>query len=248
MKTAYIVLIAAVLIIALIPIAVYAVRRIISRIAGDRIDDYQSDLLNKHYAEVENMYRQMRGWRHDYRNHIQSMLIYLSQGQLTELKEYLESLSDDLTNIDTVLKTGNVMADAIINSKLSLAENKQISVNVSAAIPSEISVSGTDLCVILGNLLDNAIEACEKISNAEERFIRVYIGMLKGQLYISMTNSAGGDMKKTGGDYRTTKQGNHGFGLKRVKMIVEKYSGYIKITDEGDVFAAEIMLPLDAKE
>ncbi len=244
MKPEYIYLIIFALLIILIAVSVVVVRRLMQRMTDKKIESYQSDLLNKYYDEVENMYRQMRGWRHDYRNHIQSMKIYLSLDQLDELSAYLDSLADDLNSIDTMLKTGNVMADAILNSKLSLAQSKGIDISAAAKIPPEIPLSGTDLCVILGNLLDNAIEACEKIENTGDRFIRVYIGKLKSQLYISVSNSADGQMKKVGGDYRTTKNGNHGFGLKRVDLIVERHAGYINRQDEGDVFATEVMLPL----
>lgn len=80
--------------------------------------------MEQHYREVENMYRQMRGWRHDYHNHIQTMKAYLSMGQADKLSDSLASLDQDLTNVDTVVKTGNVMVDAILNSKLSMAQAK----------------------------------------------------------------------------------------------------------------------------
>lgn len=221
-----------------------AVRYILHRITDKKLESYQNDLLKKHYDEVENMYRQMRGWRHDYRNHIQTMKVYLSMGQLDLLDTYLSSLNDDLIHVDTVLKTGNVMADAIINSKLSLAKSKGIQVDATAQIPEKLTVSGTDMCVILGNILDNAVEACENMADPAKRFIRVYMGVLKGQLYISVSNSVGGKLKKSDGQYHTTKGANHGFGLKRIDKIVAGYAGYLNRQDEGDVFATEIMLPL----
>ena len=102
----------------------------------------------------------------------------------------------------------------------------------------------TDLCVILGNLLDNAMEACMKQAAQQERFIRVYIGRFKGQFYISVSNSVGGALKKQNGAYQTTKAGSHGFGLRRVDALIEKYGGYRNRQDEGDVFATEVMLPI----
>ena len=93
-----------------------------------RIDAYQSDLMNKHYEEVENMYRQVRGWRHDYRNHIQTMMTLMKSGEYEKVMSYLETLGEDLNTVDTVLKTGNIMADAILNSKISLAKSNHIQV------------------------------------------------------------------------------------------------------------------------
>lgn len=210
-----------------------------------RITKYQNDLINKQYAEVENMYRTMRGWRHDYHNHIQTMKAYLQMNKIDELEQYLNNLDKDLTTVDTVIKTGNVMVDAILNSKISLAKSKDINVNAKAIVPKELKILEIDLCVIIGNLLDNAIEACMKIDNPHDRFIRVYVDIFKEQLYISVQNSNGGKIKKIGKTYHTTKESNsHGFGLIRVDNIVNKYNGYINRQNEEGVFATEVMLPL----
>lgn len=123
-----------------------------------RIAEYQKELIAKHCDEVQNIYQTMRGWRHDYHNHIQTLLAL--SGNEAKTREYLLKLNDDLTQVDTVLKTGNVMVDAILNSKLSLIRSKEIRVNAKAVVPTELNVSEIDLCVIIGNLLDNAMEAC----------------------------------------------------------------------------------------
>lgn len=210
-----------------------------------RIANYQNDLLDKQYAEVENMYRTMRGWRHDYHNHIQTMKAYLQMNKIDELNQYLNNLDNDLTTVDTVIKTGNVMIDAILNSKISLAKAKDINVNAKAIVPSQLKILEIDLCVIIGNLLDNAIEACLKIENESDRFIRIYVDVFKEQLYISVQNANGGMIKKIGKTYQSTKLTNfHGFGLKRIDNIVNKYNGYINRQNEEGVFATEVMLPL----
>ncbi len=191
------------------------------------------------------MYRQMRGWRHDYHNHIQTMKAHLAFSQMEELARYLDDLNQDLANIDTVLKTGNVMVDAILNSKLSLIKSHEISVHATAVVPSVLTVSEIDLCVIIGNLLDNALEACLKLTESHDRFIRIYIGRLKGQLYISISNAVGGEVNKQGHRYLSTKDAaSHGFGLLRVDRIAEKYEGFVNRQNEDGVFATEIMLPL----
>ena len=93
-----------------------------------RLATYQQELIETHYREVDNMYRQIRGWRHDYRNHIQTMKAYAAQGDLEAIKTYLDALDTDLNTVDTVIKTGNAMTDAILNSKISLAKSKGIRV------------------------------------------------------------------------------------------------------------------------
>lgn len=213
------------------------------RMIDRRIAEYQNDLITKHYDEVQNIYKTMRGWRHDYHNHIQTLLALCGDEEKT--REYLLNLNSDLTTVDTVIKTGNVMIDAILNSKLSLIKSKDITVHAKAVVPPNLSVSEIDLCVIIGNLLDNAMEACLKQPKEEERFIRVFIGMLKGQLYVSVMNSVGGEVRKNGKIYQSTKgSASHGFGLMRLDKTVEKYGGFVNRQNEDGVFATEVMLPL----
>ncbi len=204
---------------------------------------FQSDLVNRHYDEVETTYRKMRGWRHDYHNHIQTLKAYMSMQQYDSAEEYLDKLDVDLTTVDTVLKTGNLMVDAILNSKLSLIAERGIKTDTTAQVPQEIDISGIDLSVLIGNLLDNAMEACEQLPRAE-RFIRIYIDVIKKQLYISITNSTKGKKVRTGNLFQSDKLGSHGFGLLRIDSIVAKYHGSINRQTENGVFATEVMLPL----
>lgn len=207
------------------------------------IGAYQKELIETHYAEVENMYRQIRGWRHDYRNHIQTMKAYAATGDLPAICDYLEKLDTDLSTVDTVLKTGNKMTDAIINSKISLANTKKIPVKADAHIPVALTISEIDLCVIIGNLFDNAIEASLALPE-DKRMIRIYMDMKNTQLYMSFTNfTAGGKLKKNGNIFKTTKGGGHGFGLVRIDDIVKRYGGYLSRNSEEGAFTTEILLP-----
>lgn len=229
----------------LIIIIFFTVRYIFYKLIDKRIANYQNDLLNRQYNEVEDIYKKMRAWRHDYHNHIQTMKAYLELSRFEDMERYLNDLDKDLTTIDTVLKTGNIMVDAILNTKLSLAMNQGIKINAKAKVPQNLMVSDIDLSVIIGNLMDNAMEAAALFKNPEDRFIRVYIREMKKQLYISITNSAGGHAKKSGFEYLSTKlETNHGFGLKRVDSLVAKYHGFINRQSEEGVFSTEIMLPL----
>lgn len=216
---------------------------ILSKRAEKRIALYQRELLDTHYAEVENMYRQIRGWRHDYRNHIQTMKAYAANGDLEAISKYLDLLDTDLNTVDTVIKTGNAMTDAILNSKISLARSKGITVKADAQIPVALTISEIDLCVILGNLFDNAIEASLALP-PEQRMIRVYMDMKNTQLYISFTNfTASKKMNKINGKFKSTKGDGHGFGLVRIDSIVERLDGYISRNSEDGAFTTEILLP-----
>lgn len=217
--------------------------KFLDKIIDRRIAQYQTDLVQTHYAEVENMYHQMRGWRHDYRNHIQVMKSYAASGDLEAVRHYLDELDTDLSTVDMVIKTGNRMTDAILNSKISLAKSQNIPVIADAHVPVQLTTSELDLCIIIGNLFDNAIEANLELPE-EERMIRVYMDMKNTQLYMSFTNMAAGKKKlKENGRFRTTKGQGHGFGLVRVDTIVERCSGYISRNSEDGAFTTEILLP-----
>ncbi|MBQ2891504.1 MAG: GHKL domain-containing protein [Bacilli bacterium] len=208
-----------------------------------QIERYQRELIDTHYQEVENMYKKMRGWRHDYRNHIQTMKVLAEKGDLEAIKEYLNKLDEDLATFDTVVKTGNAMADAILNSKISLAKSKGINVKVDAHVPVKLKMSELDLCVILGNLFDNAIEASLPLPE-EERLIRVYMVMKNTQLYISFTNfTASKKQSKEANLFKTTKGDGHGFGLVRIDSIIEKLDGYLSRNSEDGAFTTEVLIP-----
>lgn len=208
-----------------------------------RIAAYQRELIETHYQEVDNMYRKMRGWRHDYRNHIQAMKVMAANGNMDGIKAYLDELDTDLNTVDTVVKTGNAMADAILNSKISLAQSKSIAVHCDAHIPVKLQMSELDLCCILGNLFDNAIEASLSLSESE-RQIRVYMDMKGTQLYISFTNfTSGRKLNRVGNIFKTSKGDGHGFGLVRIDNIIERLGGYLSRNSEDGAFTTEILIP-----
>ena len=211
---------------------------------GDRrIAAYQNKLLARQIAEVENLYLTMRGWRHDYRSHLQTLKARLDMGQSEGAREYLDRLEKDLDGIHALAETGNVSVDAILNAKLSLVLKQGIDLNFKAVAPKSLTVSDIDLCVILGNLIDNAMESCEKVEEGQ-RFLRLYIGVLRQQLYVSISNATAETVRKIDAAYISSKRGNHGHGLKRVDRVVEKYGGYVNRQNEPGVFATEILLPL----
>lgn len=216
---------------------------ILSKMIDRRIAVYQKSLVETHYAEVENMYKQIRGWRHDYRNHIQTMKSYAASGDLEAIRQYLDRLDVDLSTIDTVVKTGNKMTDAILNSKISLARSKGVPVVVDAQISIALTTPELDLCIIIGNLFDNAIEANLSVPEGD-RMIRVYMEIKGTQLYMSFTNiTASKKQRKDNGRFFTSKGEGHGFGLARIDNIVERHGGYISRNSEDGAFTTEILLP-----
>lgn len=199
---------------------------------------YLGRVIEQHVAEVESMYRHMRGIRHDYKNQLQVLKSFLLLEQLEELEEYLNQLEHELNTVDTIVQTGNVAIDAVINSKLTLAKAHGISLDAKAIVPENTPFVMLDLGILIGNLLSNAYESALK---TEDAFIRLYIAPIKGNLYINVTNSTVGHVSS----FLTTKPGlGHGFGIERIDQIVKKYEGWIQRASEEGVFSCEITLPL----
>lgn len=204
-----------------------------------KVTAFEQELLQKYYAEVESMYTKMRGWRHDYRHHIQTLKVHASKGEMDEVQKYLDMLDDDLTNVEAVVRTGNRITDAILNSKLSLAREKQITVKAETNIPVQLSIPELDLCIVIGNLLDNAMEACMELP-PDRRLIRIYMEMKGNYLYLALTNTAAGTKKE---HFGTTKGKGHGLGLGRVDEVVKKHGGYLTRASEDEAFSTEVLLP-----
>lgn len=206
--------------------------------------EYQNKILDKQVEEVQNIYLTMRSWRHDYHNHLQKLKAHIMMDQIKEANQYLNELEIDLDNVNQLVESGNINLDAILNSKLSLAIKNNIDINYKAKVPKKLAISDIDLCVLIGNLIDNAVEACEKIKDNNSKFVRVYIGIFKKQLYISVSNSTNEIIRKLDAEYISSKRGNHGHGLKRINNIVDKYEGFINRQNEPRVFVSEVLLPL----
>ena len=208
-----------------------------------RTEQFRSELMEHQYDEIKSVYMDMRGWRHDYHNHMQVMKAQLALGNTEEMGAYLDQLERELDRVDTFVRSGNLMVDAILNSKLTLARRQEVAVNCSAKAPERLSVEDVDLCVILGNLLDNALEACAQVEK-EKRFLRLYLTVNKSQLYFSVQNAAKEEPDFEASRYISRKRGNHGLGMKRVKAAVDKYDGYLNLANEPGIFAAEVTMPL----
>lgn len=206
-----------------------------------KLVEYQTEQSRQHLEEVRGIHQQMRGYKHDFHHHLQALKGQLEAGEIDRAIAYIEQLDDHLMNVDTLLKTGNVSLDAILSAKLSQAKAEGIAVTIKANVPDDLLISDLELSIIVGNLLDNAIEACR---NAKaEKFIRIFIGMKGKMLYFSMLNSAGEKRKKVGSLFSSGKSGVHGFGLRRAEAILEEHGGWCKYNSEDGAFTSEFLVP-----
>ena len=217
-------------------------RKIKMMFLKEDVVEYQKNLLNTHYSEVENMYQDIRKWRHNYRNHLQVLKSYVESGDLPAIKKYLTELEEDLHSTSPVIRTGNKMTDAIVNSKVSLARSHQIAVILDVNVSSVLGIKEIDLATIIGNLFDNAIEASLTLPE-KERMIRLYMDMKGKKLYISFTNlTAQKKQPRFGGLFVSSKGSGRGLGLISMDAIIEKYNGYLSRNSEDGAFTTEILI------
>lgn len=200
-------------------------------------------IMASYVKELDDLYARVRGWRHDYHDHLQVLKVQLAHGDTEASRHYLNQLEDKLDEIDTVVHSGNAMLDAVINSKLTIALNADIPIDVSAFVGNQPLIDDVDMVVIIGNILDNAIEAVMEQPKSEMRSMRVYIAIIKQQFYISVTNSRRAD-QQIDPEYASTKNDRRGLGIRRVNALVAKYHGVINRQYEDGVFATEVLLPL----
>ncbi len=206
-----------------------------------KLVEYQTEQSRRHLEEVRSIHREMRGYKHDFHNHLQTLKGYLEAGDTDRALRYIGELDRRLMDVDTLLKTGSTSLDAILSAKIAQAKSENIAVTVKANVPDGLTISDLELSIIVGNLLDNAIEACKAAGG--EKFIRLYIGMKGKMLYFSMLNSAGAKRRKIGSLFTSRKSGAHGFGLRRAEAIIKDHGGWVKYNSEEGAFTSEFLVP-----
>lgn len=206
-----------------------------------RLAEYQTEQSRQHLGEVKSIYQEMRGYKHDFHHHLQALKGQLEAGEVERALAYICQLDEKLMMVDSLLKTGNVSLDAILSAKIAQAKAAGISVSVKAFVPEDLLITDLELGIVVGNLLDNAIEACALARG--ERFIRLYIKMKGKMLYFSMLNSAGAKEQKRGTRFLSHKEGLHGFGLRRAEAIIKEHGGWCKYNSEDGAFTSEFLVP-----
>ena len=197
----------------------------------------QSQYYLEQCKEVEKLWLNMSAFRHDIKNRYILEKTYLDEGKYEELAKEYENIIGALKSERNNANTGNIFVDAIVNYKASICEENGISFSSSLNLPSSLDVDDTDLSILLGNLLDNAIEANKKIES--EKYIYLKINFDNDRLFIYVENPFNGEVKKSIlNEYQSTKEDhiNHGIGLKVIKSVFEKYEGQIDIDATEDKF------------
>lgn len=214
------------------------------------IMEEQVKMYRQQFDMVKQSQRNLQSMRHDMKNHLHRISDYLRNAKYEEAERYIEQMEGRLETAGEYIRTGNVEIDAILNRKLSIAEEAGCKTVIKADIPEQKFMSDFDLTVLLGNLFDNAVEALQK---TEEKFLSVEIRYMKGVLYLSVSNSFQGILYRMDGKrnrFLSTKKNpeNHGIGLLNIEDIVNRYHGEMRTDSSGGIYRTDIILYVQDSE
>jgi len=222
------------------------------------IGKYEEKVMSTKYALEREFYlsqcqlmqdsvEKMKLYRHDVKLHLTTLKDFTTDNKAAT--DYLNSLLGEIGEKEIYSDTGNIAFDSIINFKLKTAVEDNVKVDIDVLVPPSLNVEVVDVVTILGNLLDNALDAVAKI---EEKIINLNIEASKGNLFIKLDNTFDGEVKyakgKDGAEKNivSRKNGdNHGYGLKNIRKSAEKYNGHVDISHEGNIFSVGVLLYVD---
>lgn len=205
-----------------------------------KLKSEQAALLERDYTALNQAYAVNAKLFHDFHNHIGVLRQLLSHQKTAEAIQYLDELQTPVQEITDTIWTGDETLDYLINSKAQAAQAGGIIYQVQVEFPRHTNLQSADLCAVLGNLLDNALEAVQQIPEKEERFIHLTIRRIHQMLVIKVENSCQAAPAENDGTLKTSKEENglHGWGLKSAQTAAQKYEGTVQTFYKDGIFRA----------
>ena len=205
-----------------------------------QVSHYREVLANK---KVNDSLYKME--RHNLRNQLIALRAYAVQNQTDEILTFINNLlNENEFGLTSTSFSDNILIDALLCAKKNLAAQNKIIYTANANIPTSLSFSDVDLCVLIGNALDNAFEACLRHKNSEN-FVSVTLQYKTNCLYCHFENPYYGSLSADHNHFsRSTKSNTlqHGYGLRSIKRIVSKYNGTLDISTDKNTFSLKILL------
>ena len=199
-------------------------------------------LQYNYYLNMQHSQQKIRNLYHDMKNHM--ICIEKIYGE----NDYIKSINKQLNEFTYIYNTNNIILDIILNDKRNICENKKIELVADINFKECNFIDITDVCSIFSNIIDNAIEACDKIENNKiEKKIRLK-GTNVNRLYVlKCENTKLNKINKKNELFMTDKKDKflHGVGIKSIKASVEKYNGNLELNDLGNKFLVNIFIPLN---
>lgn len=204
----------------------------------------QEEFRAQYAQNVKKQYEEISQVRHDMKQTNTVVMELLLSLKIDEAIEYMRKMTQRVSAFDVVINTGNDYVNAVLNAKLSEAKRNGITVLCSAD-KNAAKIDEVDLCNLLGNLLDNAIEACEKCGD-RQRVIEIKLRMHENKYLLEVENTAEENALESNKQLSTTKAdiSRHGYGVKSIKSIAEKYNGMVNFSQTGDRFRSTVVLSI----
>lgn len=205
--------------------------------------DQQLSMQNNYYKSIETQYDYSRRIIHDMKNHMQTLEEIYANGDIFEAQKYAHTIYEAMDKMGSRFKCNSRILSIIINDKLLKCDEKRIKISINVEDIDLSFMETFDITTIFSNVLDNAIEACEKVEE-NKREINIKVFHFNEFLTIGVENSFNEILQKSKDTFKTTKGKHHmGLGLKNVKEAVDKYEGIIKFSQEDNTFKVKILVP-----
>ena len=204
----------------------------------------QNELLAKNYQVAKESYESNARLYHDMGNHFSMIQSYLADGKVEEARTYLDRLGKDRAAYSVERFTGIEAVDYILSQKAAFAKQQNVETSIHAEYPKDCKIDPVDLCTILTNLLDNAMDACGKLPEASAKILSVTIRRINQFIIIQIANSCIEEPVISKGNFKTSKtdKRHHGWGMKNVRLAVEKYHGTMEYEYNKNMFIVSVML------
>ncbi|MDE5697760.1 MAG: GHKL domain-containing protein [Lachnospiraceae bacterium] len=200
----------------------------------------QAELLERDYTALNKAYAVNAKLFHDFHNHIGALRQLLAHEKYSEAVRYLDELQAPVRGMADTVWTGDDTLDYLINSKAAASASDKIDFQAQVEFPRHTNIQSADLCAILGNLLDNALEAAGQVPSEQQRFVRLTVRRIHQMLVIKVENSCLNTPVQENGILKTTKDdgGLHGWGLQSAQTAADKYDGTVQTTCADGIFRA----------
>lgn len=208
-----------------------------------KIIDTQIELQKQNYKNLNENLEKYYAFKHDIRHHILAIKSLMDTENYIAASEYLEEFNENEISRNVGILCKNFTVDSILKYYMNIAIKNNIDFRVNVNIPEDINIDNLELSVVIGNCVENAIEACNNIIYEGKKYINIKAEIKGSQLVIKIINSFNGQVIEEGNTIKTSKSGHeHGIGLSNVRNIVEKYNGYFNIKHDNNEFGVNIVM------
>ncbi len=223
--------------------AYYLISLSIKRTTRQQELEKQMAIQRDYYLNLNDRIAEIKLFRHDLRHHLVTISGFLDKKDAPAAQSYLNQLHRIYDDSPLPSVCNNQSADALICHYSKLAKQQGITFTTELTIPEHLDILPLDLCVIIGNCLENAIEACKKENDDNARFLNMKAFIAKGYLVMKFANSFAGSIQYHN-DLPVSSKGSseHGLGLSSVKSLAAKYQGHCSITCDNFVFTLSVSL------